>query len=490
MSIAAALRAQVSDLYSAISRQERILDDMRSRLQDLQSQLESIAYPILTLPPELVSEIFIHCLPAERFTDVVNPSEAPLLLTHVCRAWRQIAISTPALWATFDINDMLSLPRIAEITQTWFERARKCPLTVSIRGYLPTVHDDKALGDFMDTFRRHSREVRFLELQLDLLDLYTISSDSLEVEDFPMLQKLSISLEDNSGEDPADFDPLVRLKNVPLLHEVLITVVGPSLVVLPWQQLTKFTGKSYYAEECLDAIRLMPNLVDCAFSAFEERDGDVDRLEAVSHPNMQHLTLLATGFYPPSCAHIIRLLTLPALQTLVFSGTDNFDAEELNSFLQRSSPPLRKLAVHPLEGGVELQLSSPFSAFIGLVELEIWRPARNFLSSFLTTFGCDTNLLPQLRKLAFLGCRIPEDEEDDMEPEGGANVDEILRDAAEPVTKRRKILLGCAQLQSFRVTSKKLCESVRYSEEDLLPFKKLKESGMDVHIGTQRQSVV
>jgi hypothetical protein len=392
------------------------------------------------------------------------------------------------LWATFNINDMWGLPRIAEITQTWFGRARKCPLTVSIRGNLPT---NDTLGAFMDTFRRHSREVRFLELQPDLPDFYTIGSDTLEVFDFPMLQKLSISVEDISGEDPADLDPLVRFNNVPLLHEVLLSVAGPSFVVLPWQQLTKFTGKSYYVEECLDAIRLMPNLADCAFSAFEERYGDIDRLEAVSHPNIRHLTLLETApDYDLSSARILRLLTLPALQTLEFSGTDNFDAEELDSFLERSSPPLRKLAVRPLEGGVELQLSSPFLALIGLVELEIWRPARNFLSSFLTTFGCDANLLPQLRKLAFLGCRIPEDEEDDVEPEGGANVDEILRDAAEPVTKRRKILLGCAQLQSFRVISKKLCESARYSKEDLLPFEKLKESGMDVHIGTQRQSVV
>ncbi|KAJ7368767.1 hypothetical protein DFH08DRAFT_32833 [Mycena albidolilacea] len=487
MSIAAALRAQVSDLNSAISRQERILDDMRTRLQDLQSQLESIAYPIFTLPPELVSEIFIHCLPAERLTDVVNPSEAPLLLTHVCRAWRQIAISTPALWATFDINDMWGLPRIAEITQAWFGRARKCPLTVSIRGNLPT---NDTLGDFMDTFRRHSREVHFLELQLDLPDFYTISSDSLEVFDFPMLQKLSISVEDSSGEDPADFAPLVRFNNVPLLHEVLISVAGPSFVVLPWQQLTKFTGKSYYAEECLDAIRLMPNLVDCAFSAFEERDGGMDRLEAVSHPNMQHLTLLATGSYPPYSANILRLLTFPALQTLEFSGTDNFDAEELDSFLRRSSPPLRKLAVHPFEGGVELQLSSHFLALIGLVELEIWRPARNFLSSFLTTFGCDANLLPQLRNLALLGCHIPEDKEYSTSPEDEPDFDEILRLAAEPITKRREILPECAQLQSFRVTSEKLCESAWYSEEDLLPFRKLKELGMDVYIGTERRSVV
>ncbi|KAJ7740892.1 hypothetical protein B0H14DRAFT_2215752, partial [Mycena olivaceomarginata] len=89
---------QVSDLTSTTSHQRQILDDMRTRLPNLQTQLNSITYPILTLPPELTSEIFTHCLPAERFVDVVNPGEAPLLLTRVCQTWRQIAISTPALW--------------------------------------------------------------------------------------------------------------------------------------------------------------------------------------------------------------------------------------------------------------------------------------------------------------------------------------------------------------------------------------------------------
>jgi hypothetical protein len=384
---------------------------------------------------------------------------------------------------------MWGLPRIAEITQTWFGRARKCPLTVSIRGKFPAIQND-ILVDFMDTFRRHSRDVRFLELQLDLLDLYTIGSDSLEVFDFPMLQKLSISVEDSSGEDPADFAPLVRFNNVPLLHEVLISVAGPSFVVLPWQQLTKFTGKSYCVEECLDAIRLMPNLVDCAFSAFE-RYGDVDRLEAVSHPTIRHLTLLETASdYGPSSADILTLVTLPALQTLEFCGTVNFEAKKFDSFLERSSPPLRKLAVRPLEGGTELQLSRPFLNLIGLVELEIWCPVRSFVSVFFLCFGRDSSLLPQLQKLAFMGCRIPIDDDDYTEPEDEANGDEILRDAAEPITKRREILPGCAQLQSFRVISEDLYGSPWYSEEDLLPFRKLKESGMYVHIGTETRSVL
>jgi hypothetical protein len=489
MTIAAALRAQVLDLNSAISRQERILDDMRTRLQDLQSQLESIAYPILTLPPEMTSEIFIHCLPSKRYTGVVNTDEAPLLLTHVCRVWRQIAISTPALWATFNIDDMWRLPRLAEITQTWFKRAQKCPLSVRLRGQTP-AHD--TFSSFMKTLRRHSGEMRSLELQLDVEDFEDANTHLLESSVFTLLQKLSIAFDiDNIRKNS---DAVVIFNNVPLLHEVIMIAVTPSFAVLPWQQLTKFTGEVYEVKQCIEAIRLMPNLLECVFSAFGMDDGDADRFGTVSHPNMQHFTLSGSTSYPssyrPSSAHILTLVTLPALQTFEFRGTDNFEAKKFDSFLERSSPPLRKLSVRSLEGGIALQLSRPFLDLTGLVELEIWRPVRTFVSVFFPSFGRDSSLLPQLQKLAFLGCRIPIDDDDYTEPEDEADGDEILRDAAEPITKRREILPGCAQLQSFRVISEGLCESAWYSEEDLLPFRKLKESGMYVHIGTEMRSVL
>ncbi|KAJ7249720.1 hypothetical protein B0H12DRAFT_1019546, partial [Mycena haematopus] len=72
---------------------------MQTRLPEpAHTQLDSVVYPVLTLPPEITSEIFCHCLPTERQSDIVNPKEAPLVLTQVCGLWRNIAISTPELW--------------------------------------------------------------------------------------------------------------------------------------------------------------------------------------------------------------------------------------------------------------------------------------------------------------------------------------------------------------------------------------------------------
>jgi hypothetical protein len=140
---------------------------------------------------------------------------------------------------------------------------------------------------------------------------------------------------------------------------------------------------------------------------------------------------------------------------------------------------LRKLAIRPQEAETEPVLSPPF-LHLGLVDLEIRSPARTFVCIFFKLLRLDSSL-PQLEKLAFVNVVDGNDEEVDE-----ADVLEILRNAAEPVTQRRSIVAGRAQLQSLRVVSR----IVFFSPKDLWPFTKLKESGMNLYIGTHKRSFI
>ncbi|KAJ6482722.1 hypothetical protein C8R45DRAFT_762502, partial [Mycena sanguinolenta] len=63
----------------------------------LEANLSRVIYPVLTLPFDITSYIFVHCLPAHgRVTP--SPFRAPLLLTQVCRYWREVALTTCRLW--------------------------------------------------------------------------------------------------------------------------------------------------------------------------------------------------------------------------------------------------------------------------------------------------------------------------------------------------------------------------------------------------------
>ncbi|KAJ6610358.1 hypothetical protein B0H10DRAFT_1811711, partial [Mycena sp. CBHHK59/15] len=93
---APSLRARILDLDAAIIQQKLVLEKIDADRRSVQLQLDTVTYPLLTLPNEITSEIFMHCLPAE--LEQPRQSQAPILFLRICRAWREIARSTPGLW--------------------------------------------------------------------------------------------------------------------------------------------------------------------------------------------------------------------------------------------------------------------------------------------------------------------------------------------------------------------------------------------------------
>jgi F-box-like len=59
--------------------------------------------PSRRIPPEIWSEVFVHCLPAGKFVEI-NVREAPMLLAQVSSLWRSIVLSTPRLWNSISVG--------------------------------------------------------------------------------------------------------------------------------------------------------------------------------------------------------------------------------------------------------------------------------------------------------------------------------------------------------------------------------------------------
>ncbi|KAJ7693891.1 hypothetical protein B0H17DRAFT_1199573 [Mycena rosella] len=460
----ASLRAQATDLTSAISRQQHILDGLQTQLQNVQHQLDAIVYPVLTLPPEITSEIFVQCPPDRRMLDVVNPTEAPLLLTHVCSAWRNIAVSTPALWSTLEISATRIAPYFSEIAKIWLQRSGQRPLSVRISGYVSQI---ERLDEFLKAFGQHSGRMRTLKL--------TMHEESFEVMDgqrlaFPLLQFLNISTSGNPGRpNPVT---IFHDDDVPALREVFMRS-PPSFFALPWKQLTKFTGERISAADCRKALRLMPNLVDCSFAVLEDFE---DVIPAISYPSIESFTLFKKNL--SYSAAILACLTLPGLQTLKILDTADFDGDIFNAFLLRSGSRLQKLVI----SGVQIEIAS-LRRVPSLVDLEISARAIWDIRDLFRPFGHDVTLLPRLQKLSILGCR------------GGpgsrrASVSDIVRVAAAPMTARMNAPDGFAPLQLFRLVSDIRSPASDCLDDELLPFKRLKAAGMDIHIGTATESLV
>ncbi|KAJ7359300.1 hypothetical protein DFH08DRAFT_931866 [Mycena albidolilacea] len=85
------------------------------------------------LPVDILREIFVACLPANR-NAVMSAREAPLLLGRICSAWRAIALSTPKFWASLHapLDYILEKePRKLAVIE-WLQRSGAAPISLSV----------------------------------------------------------------------------------------------------------------------------------------------------------------------------------------------------------------------------------------------------------------------------------------------------------------------------------------------------------------------
>ncbi|KAF5335772.1 hypothetical protein D9611_009683 [Ephemerocybe angulata] len=92
----------LDDEIARVTQELEILKAKRTAYTDYVSSHQALLSPIRRMPLEILHAIFRHCLPTEH-NAVMNTVAAPLLLTHVCRQWRDLAIGMPLLWSSLHI---------------------------------------------------------------------------------------------------------------------------------------------------------------------------------------------------------------------------------------------------------------------------------------------------------------------------------------------------------------------------------------------------
>ena len=96
---------EISVLDTEIEQLENILDSLKCKQANIQESVDdnnSNLAPVHRLSMDVLGEIFAHCLATKNWNSIIiNASEAPVLITHVCSTWRSIALPTPQLWSKF-----------------------------------------------------------------------------------------------------------------------------------------------------------------------------------------------------------------------------------------------------------------------------------------------------------------------------------------------------------------------------------------------------
>ncbi|KAJ7496529.1 hypothetical protein FB451DRAFT_1359150 [Mycena latifolia] len=330
----------------------------------LTSALQSTSCRILSLPDDVMSRIFVHCLPDT--PSEPNASMAPMLFGAVCHEWRDVSRGAPALWSVVraDFTDGKKAG-FEQLVREWLGRSGSSPLTLILtfdwlyhcctsRSHFPGAVPQKFRPSVVDAMIARSSQWQNIELSLMApcaavrfeQSFHTISHRLPKLENFRLRM---------SNEFPTRLNKDVF--HTPALRVLDLAAVSPSSF-LSWNNLTTFSAENFPPNDIVDVLRRAPRLVCCLLrsneiefrKALDGRSGiysysqhPVPTAPLPPHSALRGLAIdpnhsgICSG-YASMCFKILLLLTLPALLdlTLTYAPENIAETTTFLSFIKRS----------------------------------------------------------------------------------------------------------------------------------------------------------
>ena len=285
---------------------------------------DNATLPISQIHAELLSDIFIKFLE----DDHESPDYAaagplvsfhtradPTILGQVCSSWRNIALSTPALWTNIFILE----PKISQIfrTRLWLDRAGNNLLYIAIHG---TGESDPASLDEILLNLAFRREFwRKVDIELPNFALGALTgSITKEPAEFRNLESASLSIIGLNYHQPSHMTSIDAIWKAFHSSPVLHTVDWHDAYYfrlpthIPWTQLTQLKLESEFdVESLVDILSSCTRIRVLSISQLSLSSGTI-QLEPITLESLHTLTLDAAVKPGP----LFEKLTLPSLQSL------------------------------------------------------------------------------------------------------------------------------------------------------------------------------
>ncbi|KAJ7655811.1 hypothetical protein DFH06DRAFT_483877 [Mycena polygramma] len=313
------------------------------------AQKRLLPIPVLTLPNELICEIFAHFLPPYPSCPPLSGPLSPTTLIGICRQWRTIALSMPALWRAMSLEFMHEPEDQIEMMKVWLERSGASPLSFQT--------DERYICDVevLSVIAAHRARWEYVKLNMNLFDFHAIEGA------MPMLRQLELQV-------PIDGVPSFPVAfHAPLLRAATLWDFEYHTALLPWSQLTSLVLIAKVPRHCREILQQTPNLVYCELILL---DYEAAPQPDVYLPNLKTLILVHFADNDPPARHILGSLIVPALRTLqipeLFLTPDPLG--KLASFISKSGCHLPGLGLR-ITGPRALSKTSYQKAFPSLSKL-------------------------------------------------------------------------------------------------------------------------
>ncbi|KAL1690539.1 hypothetical protein GGG16DRAFT_125636 [Schizophyllum commune] len=210
--------------------QNQNLSTMRRRLLRQLGLHRSLIAPVWRLPPELLSDIFLHYKALH--DDRSACAHFMARLAHVCFVWREVARDTPALWTHFTSKRCSRMPKVVNADLAVLSRT--APITIHHDCDDP---EDRVLLRLLDQLQPHAARWGSLKLsgrvrtfaQLPLVALPALREVSLTfydtwpsvvefdevllfLEDAPRLERLAVSSDSITWDEDEEEDEFMTFQ--------------------------------------------------------------------------------------------------------------------------------------------------------------------------------------------------------------------------------------------------------------------------------------
>ena len=326
---------ELQEVEAEIQRLGELMETMKMKRQSIQKRINdhtTILSPARRLPPDVLHEIFFHCLPIHH-NPIMKSSESPLLLTRICSSWRAIALSSPRIWSKVyiplpgdpsissgygTINDETTLSirrqRFAGILRSrcgavrrWLERSGACPLSLSVTypsncSGIQNPKDDELIHEMFEILLSFADRWRDVDLSMPE-DIYKKLQDNIDPTTLSSLKSLKLTLYQIPRWDNTQSIP-IRLLAAPGLRRVNISAIQTlhmtgNLIQPIWNHITHITFASSTTDRhLLTLLRQCPNLVFGKFivSSSWPNQMIMDQ-EAIILPHLESFAINGSGPY-------------------------------------------------------------------------------------------------------------------------------------------------------------------------------------------------
>lgn len=392
-----------------IAQVQAALDALMLRLSNHCARLDTytrITSCIRRLPTEILVKIFLVWHEVQHVNDRPMPNSTPLIISHVCSQWRDIAIDIPELWE--DIRIDANRDGAVCLAKLWLSRTKTSLFSITLWTY------DLFQTGIIDFLLPYLPNCRSLRMHLPgsvfyYLDLSVIPPGSMRrLEHIAVMISTSIRNGALAPQNPIWEHLSHQFHHAPLLRSAIISSIGSldmKQIVLPWSQLTSLSLSMSFCPEIFVALRQCQSLELCELYVQHPEDGnlwvpDLSSTTVTYLPYLRRLTALVQD--GSIMNHIYQSFTLPALVYLSVSSP--WSSEAFLSFQARSRFELKELELAGSTLGLEeiepILRSISSLRCLNLLSCEFYKPS--FLEALQVSSSDDEDavtLLPKLEDL-------------------------------------------------------------------------------------------